>query len=70
MPTRRPNTWCAEMWHLGYGKMAVIPSVNLENSKEAANKIKAANSYVRRSEAFSLQERVIREMLFLMEDDK
>lgn len=50
--------------------MAVIPSVNLENSKEAANKIKAANSYVRRSEAFSLQERVIREMLFLMEDDK
>lgn len=41
-----PKTWCTEMWHHGYGKIAVIPSVNLEYSDEAAKKIKAAKGYV------------------------
>lgn len=36
------------MWHHGYGKIAVIPSVNLEYSDEAAKKIKAAKGYVSR----------------------
>ena len=37
-----------EMWHHGYGKIAVIPSVNLEYSDEAGEKIKAAKGYVSR----------------------
>ena len=45
-PQGEPKTWCTEMWHLGYGKIAVIPSVNLEYSDEAAKKIKAAKGYV------------------------
>jgi len=36
------------MWHIGFGKIAVIPSVNLEYSDEAATKIKAAKGYVSR----------------------
>ena len=34
------------MWHLGYGKIAVVLSVNLEHSDEKATKIKAAKGYV------------------------
>lgn len=47
-PQGEPKTWCAEMWHFGYGKIAVVPSVNLEYSDEAATKIKAAKGYVSR----------------------
>lgn len=47
-PQGEPKTWCTEMWHLGYGKIAVIPSVNLGYSDEAAEKIKAAKGYVSR----------------------
>ena len=47
-PQGEPKTWCTEMWHFGYGKIAVIPSVNLEYSDEAAKKIKAAKGYVSR----------------------
>ncbi|KAL9136760.1 MAG: hypothetical protein Q9175_002022 [Cornicularia normoerica] len=47
-PQGEPKTWCTEMWHLGYGKIAVIPSVNLEYSDEAAKKIKAVKGYVSR----------------------
>ena len=43
-----PKTWCTEMWHHGYGKIAVIPSVNLEYSDEAGEKIKTAKGYVSR----------------------
>ena len=43
-----PKTWCTEMWHFGYGKIAVIPSVNLGYSDDAAKKIKAAKGYVSR----------------------
>lgn len=47
-PQGEPKTWCTEMWHLGYRKIAVVPSVNLEYSDEAAKKIKAAKGYVSR----------------------
>lgn len=45
-PQGEPKTWCADMWHLGYGKIAVIPIVNLEYSDEAATKIKEVKGYV------------------------
>ena len=41
-----PKIFCREMWQQGYGKIAVIPSVNLEYSDEAAKKIKAQKGYV------------------------
>lgn len=41
-----PQLFCKEMWHLGYGKIAVVPAVNLEYSDEAARKIKALKGYV------------------------
>lgn len=37
-----------ELWHHGYGKIAVIPSVNLGYSDEAAKKIKAQKGFVSR----------------------
>ena len=43
-----PMIFCKELWHLGYGKIAVVPSVNLEYSDEAARKIKDAKGYVSR----------------------
>lgn len=36
------------MWHLGYGRIAVIPSINLEYTDEAARKIKSTKGYVSR----------------------
>ncbi|CAF9939576.1 MAG: hypothetical protein ALECFALPRED_008176 [Alectoria fallacina] len=45
-PQGEPKTWCIEMWHLGYGKIAVVPIVNIEYSDEAATKIKEAKGYV------------------------
>lgn len=41
-----PKIFAKEMWYNGYGKIAVIPSVNLEYSDEAAKKIKARKGYV------------------------
>lgn len=41
-----PKIFCKEMWNLGYGKIAVVPSINLEYSDEAAKKIKSAKGYV------------------------
>ncbi|CAG8954647.1 hypothetical protein HYFRA_00004568 [Hymenoscyphus fraxineus] len=35
-----PSIFCKEMWHLGYGKIAVIPTVNLEYSDEGAKLVK------------------------------
>ena len=40
-----PKIWAKELWYHGYGKIAVIPSVNLEYSDEAAKKIKALKGY-------------------------
>lgn len=45
-PDGEPKTWCTDMWHLGFGKIAVVPVVNLEYSDEAATKIKEAKGYV------------------------
>lgn len=47
-PQGEPKTWCTEMWYFGHGRIAVIPSVNLEYSDEAAKKIKTAKGYVSR----------------------
>ncbi|KKY19116.1 putative alpha-mannosyltransferase cmt1 [Phaeomoniella chlamydospora] len=41
-----PQIFCKEMWSLGYGKIAVVPTVNLECSDEAARRIKALKGYV------------------------
>ena len=41
-----PQLFCKEMWHLGHGKIAVVPAVNIEYSDEAAQKIKALKGYV------------------------
>jgi alpha-1,3-mannosyltransferase len=43
-----PQLFCKDMWHLGYGKIAVVPSVNLEYTNEAAAKIKSEKGYVSR----------------------
>ena len=45
-PQGEPKTWCMDLWHHGYDKIAVIPSVNLEYSNEAAEKIKATKGHV------------------------
>ncbi|KAL8865194.1 MAG: hypothetical protein Q9174_007021, partial [Haloplaca sp. 1 TL-2023] len=47
-PQGEPKSFCKDMWVLGYGKIAVVPSVNLEYSDEAAKKIKALKGYVSR----------------------
>ena len=41
-----PRIFAKDMWWGGYGKIAVVPSVNLEYSDEAARKIKALKGYV------------------------
>jgi alpha-1,3-mannosyltransferase len=38
--------FCKDMWRLGYGKIAAIPSINLEYSDQAATKIKELKGYV------------------------
>lgn len=43
-----PQIFCKEMWYHGYGRIAVIPSVNLEYSDEAGKEIKSAKGYVSR----------------------
>ena len=40
-----PKLFCKDMWKAGYGKIAVVPSVNIEYSDEAAKKIKALKGY-------------------------
>ena len=57
-PQGEPKTWCTEMWYLGYGKIAVIPSVNLEYNDEAAKKIKEAKGYVSRFVGADKDERI------------
>jgi alpha-1,3-mannosyltransferase len=41
-----PNLFTKDMWFHGYGKIAVVLSVNVEYSDEAAKKIKALKGYV------------------------
>jgi len=38
--------FCKDLWHLGYGKIATVPSVSIEYSNEAAEKLKALKGYV------------------------
>ncbi|KAL8719306.1 MAG: hypothetical protein Q9225_003670 [Loekoesia sp. 1 TL-2023] len=41
-----PKSFCKDLWMAGYGKIAVVPSVNLEYSDENAKRIKSAKGYV------------------------
>jgi alpha-1,3-mannosyltransferase len=43
-----PKLFAKDMWANGYGKIAVVPSVNVEYSDEAAKKIKTLKGYVSR----------------------
>lgn len=40
-----PQLFCKDMWKLGYGRIAVVPAVNLEYSIEAGKKIKVLKGY-------------------------
>jgi alpha-1,3-mannosyltransferase len=41
-----PKLFCKDMWAHGHGRIAVVPSVNLEYSDEQARKIKELKGYV------------------------
>jgi alpha-1,3-mannosyltransferase len=41
-----PELFCKDMWHIGYGKIAVVPNVHLAYSDEDAKKIKELKGYV------------------------
>ena len=47
-PQGEPKSFCKDLWLLGYGKIAVVPSVNLEYNDEGGEKIKSAKGYVSR----------------------
>lgn len=40
-----PELLCKDMWNVGHGKIAVVPSVNLEYSDERGKQIKALKGY-------------------------
>lgn len=40
-----PELFCKDLWWTGHGRIAVVPSVNLEYSTENAEKIKAQKGY-------------------------
>ena len=40
-----PQIFCKELWKLGYGKLAVVPTVNVEYSDDAAKEIKKLKGY-------------------------
>ncbi|RYP45076.1 hypothetical protein DL768_008548 [Monosporascus sp. mg162] len=40
-----PTLFCGDLWWAGYGRIAVVPSVNLEYFDEAAKKIKDLKGY-------------------------
>lgn len=41
-----PQLFCKDLWFYGYGKIAVVPSVNLEYSDEKGKQIKESKGYV------------------------
>jgi len=43
-----PKLFAKDMWAKGYGKIAVVPSVNVEYSDEATKGIKTLKGYVSR----------------------
>ncbi|KAI5459407.1 cryptococcal mannosyltransferase 1-domain-containing protein [Mariannaea sp. PMI_226] len=40
-----PQLFCKDLWYRGYGKIAVIPTVNLEYTNEKGRQIKALKGY-------------------------
>ncbi|MBE3041326.1 hypothetical protein IMZ48_01820, partial [Candidatus Bathyarchaeota archaeon] len=40
-----PQLFCKDLWHAGHGKIAVVPSVNLEYDDEHATQIKGLKGY-------------------------
>lgn len=40
-----PELFCKDLWHQGYGKIAVVPSVNLEYTDERGKSVKAVKGY-------------------------
>jgi alpha-1,3-mannosyltransferase len=40
-----PQLFCKDMWYSGYGKIATVPSVNIEYSNEAAKRLKELKGY-------------------------
>lgn len=47
-----PQLLCKDMWHKGYGKLAVIPTVNLEYTDEKGTAIKQLKGYTSTWTAF------------------
>ncbi|KAF2710086.1 glycosyltransferase family 69 protein [Pleomassaria siparia CBS 279.74] len=43
-----PKLFAKDMWYHGHGRIAIVPSVNVEYSNEASTKIKALKGYVSR----------------------
>ena len=43
-----PQLFCKDMWYHGFGKIAVVPAVNLEYSNDAAKKIKDKKGFTSR----------------------
>jgi alpha-1,3-mannosyltransferase len=41
-----PQLFCKDMWFRGYGRIAVVPSVNLEYTDELGRKVKKEKGYV------------------------
>jgi alpha-1,3-mannosyltransferase len=44
-----PQLFCKDMWHVGFSKIAVVPSVNLEYDDDAGRKIKALKGFTGQS---------------------
>lgn len=44
-PGGEPKLFCTDLWAEGFGKIAVVPAVNLEYSDEAAIRIKGAKGF-------------------------
>ncbi|KAI4247845.1 MAG: hypothetical protein LQ352_006081 [Teloschistes flavicans] len=45
-PQGEPKSLCKDFWLNGHGKIAVVPSVNLEYSDDGARRVKEAKGYV------------------------
>lgn len=58
-PQGEPKSLCRDLWVNGYGKIAVVPSVNLDYSDEGATKVKAEKGYVSDWVSRGLEEKVI-----------
>jgi alpha-1,3-mannosyltransferase len=41
-----PTHFCKDLWHLGYGKIAVVPSVNVEYDDDQSRQVKSRRGYV------------------------